>query len=259
MKDKRQMSIDEFETVCKRIKGQTKFIYLHVMGEPLLHPHLEAFLKTANEHSLPVCITTNGFLLKEKRKALLDNATSIHKTSISLHAPEGNDISEIDAYLENAISFAKEAASLGIFIVFRLWNEGGEKSSQNPHIEALLKKSFQEEWQKRPRGFRISQNTFLEYDGVFTWPSSSTAEEKETGFCHAISHQLAILSDGTVVPCCLDSNGDIELGNIFNQTLSDIIKSERTANMLSGFLTGKFVEPMCKKCTFARKFKPRHK
>ena len=257
----RQMSEEEFAEVCRKIKGHTKFIYLHVMGEPLLHPSLDAMLKIAGSEGLPVCITTNGTLLYGRGDIILDNFESVHKVSISLHAPEGNGITDYDDYLKSACDFAKAASERGIYVVFRLWNgdsdEGLGKNSQNGRIESCLHSFFGGEWQKRVRGYRIAKNTFLEYDGVFAWPSSSKAEDKDEGFCHALSNQAAILADGTVVPCCLDSNGEITLGNIFESDFADIMSYDRATAMKNGFKNGKMVESLCKKCTFARKFKIR--
>ncbi len=262
VKPKKQMSIKEFALICEKIKNKTKFIYLHIMGEPLLHKDLNNILKIAKENELPVCITTNGTLLKEKGEILLKNDNCVHKVSISLHAPEGNDITDFNDYLETAVSFSKSAAQKGIFTVFRLWNkdsaEGIGKNTQNQYIETFLKTKFMEEWQVRPRGYRLDKNVFLEFDGVFTWPSSSNAESVTKGFCHGLSSQLGILADGTVVPCCLDSNGEIELGNIFESSLEEILNEKRATDIKQNFAKGEIFEPLCQKCTFARKFKIRN-
>ena len=256
---KRQMTKEEFSLVCERIKPYTKYIYLHVMGEPLLHPGLDELLCVAKSFDLPVCITTNGVLLPSRGHILLDHADIVHKVSVSLHATEGNGKDVRPEDLQRTVAFAKAAAERGIYVVLRLWNmdsgEGEGQHMQNQKIEKMLRQSFAGEWQKRPRGFRLGKNIFLEYDGIFTWPTDSCAEETDEGFCHALSSQMAILADGTVVPCCLDANGEIPLGNIFENTFSEIWLCERTQVMKKGFANRKMVEPLCKKCTFARRFK----
>ena len=107
---------------------------------------------------------------------------------------------------------------------------------------------------KRYSGYRIADRTFLEYDGIFTWPSESSSDEVEFGTCHALRSQIAILADGTVVPCCLDSEGSMPLGNIFSEELSEIFAKPLTQRMLEGFRSGKYVHNVCKKCTYARRF-----
>ena len=164
----------------------------------------------------------------------------------------------LDSYLRTAVFFAKQAAAKGIYIAFRLWNlDSAERKGANQDnltIEDTLRRSFPNEWTKRYSGYRLAQNIFLEYDGIFTWPTESCAEEVEEGFCHGATSQLAILADGTVVPCCLDSEGEIALGNLFHQSMEDILSSERYQNMCKGFQRRKFTEPLCQRCTYARRF-----
>ena len=129
---KAQMTQKEFSHVCEKIKNHTKYIYLHVMGEPLLHKELDAFLAIAAEHSLRVCITTNGTLLGRARDILLAHADTLHKVSISLHCIEGNEGAELsmDEYLAECFDFAKCAANEGVFTVFRLWNLDSEENTE---------------------------------------------------------------------------------------------------------------------------------
>ena len=254
----RQMTADEFSTVAEKIKGHTKYAYLHVMGEPLLHKNLGDFLRILDENGIRAAITTNGTLLPQKKDVLL-SAKNLHKVSISLHAPEANErkISKED-YLSGCVDFAKAAAEAGVFVVFRLWNldsdEGQGKNHENAFIKSFLCEAFPQEWQKRRSGFRLARNIFLEYDGLFTWPAESNAEERFSGYCHAIKDQIAILADGAVVPCCLDSEGEISLGNIFDNTLDEILSSERAKNMKRGFEERRLIEPLCKRCTFIKRF-----
>ncbi len=257
-RERRRMSAQEFRLVCEKLSGKCKFLYLHVMGEPLYHPQLDGLLSALEEYPMKACITTNGTLLGSRGDILLSHSSVVHKVSISLHAPEGNGAEFSEKYLKCACDFARAAASLGIFVVFRLWNldsEAGEgANSENALIEGYLKEEFPEDWQRRPRGFRLKQNVFLEYDGLFTWPAKSEREARDGGYCHALSQQAAILADGTVVPCCLDSEGKIPLGNIFTEELDEILASNRAAGMKKGFERGALVEPLCRSCSFSERF-----
>lgn len=254
----KRMSAREFEEVCKKLFGFGENLYFHVMGEPLLHPELDKFLKIAKAYGYKVSITTNGTLLKKAEPILFENADAIHRVSVSLHAPEGNGIYALDTYLDSAFSFAKEFSAIDKNVVFRLWNldtsdrEGD--NSLNAKILERLKETYTGEWIKRYSGYRIAYRTFLEFDGIFTWPSESCAEPKEEGRCHALTRQIAILADGTVVPCCLDSDGSMPLGNIFVSDMSDILEGELAKQMKKGFEAHKMVHPVCQKCTYARRF-----
>ena len=254
----RSMSVEKFRLVCERLSGYLGELLFHVMGEPLRHPELDALLKIAGEYGYKVSITTNGTLLNAKKSVLLENASVIKRVSISLHSLEGNGALGMDNYLASAVSFAKELSSLGPFAVFRLWNLDSEaglgKNGENSKIEAYLKSEYPGEWTKRYSGYRIAKNTFLEYDGVFTWPSESGLSPEEKGSCYALRRQIAVLADGTVVPCCLDSEGQMPLGNIFTSELSEILSGALALEMKRGFEQGRLVHPLCRKCTYRRRF-----
>lgn len=258
----KMMTLFEFEEICKKLMGHTDYIYLHVMGEPLIHTELDKILSVAEKYGFKVCITTNGTLLSQKGELLLSYAHVIHKVSISVHSVEGNGM-EIDGerYLRDAISFSERARDAGIYTVFRLWNLDTEEktgaNSQNGAVITRFHEHFNGEWVKRHNGYRMDKYIFLEFDGIFTWPVQSTAEPTDEGFCFGLGDQIGILADGTVVPCCLDGEGKIPLGNIFDSTLDEILSTERVQAMIEGFKKRKMTEDLCKTCTFARRFSPK--
>lgn len=256
----RQMTVAEFETIAKQLIRVTKTLYLHVMGEPLCHPNLGEMIRLAGEMGFQVCITTNGTLLNRVGEVLLQNAEHLHRVSISLHCMEGNGAElSLSAYLENVLTFAKKSASAGIYTVFRLWNldaDGREGANrENKIIEDRIQAAYPAPWQKRWSGYRVGENVFLEYAGIFTWPTESNADAEEDGTCHGLRDQIAVLADGTVVPCCLDAEGEIPLGNLLTETVESILTSPRAEAMRRGFACGKMTEPLCQKCTYARRFR----
>ena len=250
----------EFETLADKLRPYTDYLYFHVMGEPLLHPRLGEFLSVAGEYGFRVSVTTNGVLLKTEGEILLKSAAVLHKVSVSLHSKEGNgERVDQDDYLSDAVEFSKKAADRGIYSVLRLWNLDTDthkgENVENKEIEARLHEAFPEEWTPRLNGYRLSRNVFLEYAGIFTWPSESEADEIEDGYCHGLLDQIAVLADGTVVPCCLDAEGEISLGNLFFTPLEEILASPRATEMREGLMKGRFTESLCKKCTYRRRFK----
>ena len=244
----------EFRILAERLRGHTEYLYLHVMGEPLLHPQLEELLAVARELGFRVCVTTNGTLLAEKTAALL-SAPALHKVSVSLHSFEGNDGAQERErqYLEEVWSFAARAAAQGVIVALRLWNEGGAET-RNGAIEAFLHEKCPGEWPE-PRGgsFRLRDNLYLERAKKFDWPDLS-AQERGTQFCYGLRDQLGVLVDGTVVPCCLDHEGDVALGNLFTQPLVEILTSPRACTLREGFSRRKPAEELCRRCGFAARF-----
>ena len=229
-----------------------EYIYLHVMGEPLSHPQLAEFLEIAAEKKMHVCITTNGTLLKKQHDTLLA-ADALYKVSVSLHSFEGNGL-ESAQYLEDIWQFADEASKSGVIVALRLWNGGGAEE-QNSAIRAfLLEKcglaAFPEE---RNGSVKLREKLYLERAQKFEWPDMA-AGEKNTQFCYALRDQVAVLSDGTVVPCCLDHEGDIARGNLFTQELSEILESPRAKALKDGFSRRCPTEELCRRCGYATRF-----
>lgn len=245
---KHALTIEEFELLAGRLRNKVKFLYFHLMGEPLLHPHLPHFILRAKEYGFIPVITTNGTLLGKAQPV----AEALpHKVQISLHSHEGNGHENIGSYISGVMNFALDASSRGVIIVLRLWNRGG-LDSRNSEIEALLERYCPRPWNERHDGWCLGKNIYLEYDNIFEWPDSEREEfESCEAFCYALRNQIGVLADGTVVPCCLDHNGDIAIGNLFEQSLDDILASPRATAIFDGFTRHEAVEPLCRRCGYA--------
>ena len=247
----RRMSRDEFALVLDKLEGKTKFIYYHLMGEPLTHPELPEFIKMAGEGGYKSIITTNGTLLDRRGDELL--AAGLHKVNISLHSFEDGSDEAYEKYVTSLANFANNAARVGVIVVFRLWNKGFD-GGRNESAMRLLKERLGGEWAENTRGIRIRDKIYLEWGERFEWPDSGAEVKGERFFCYGLKDQFGILSDGTVVPCCLDSDGVISLGNIFDGNIDAILSSDRATAMVEGFKCGKASEDLCKRCGYAQRF-----
>ena len=251
-REKHAMTEDEFATLLSKLRPWTDYLYFHLMGEPLCHPQLLSFLSQANDAGFRVILTTNGSLLHKLGSALC-SAKGLHKVNISLHAFEANDLSiPFSQYLEDCFSFGKAAE--GNFIVsYRLWNRGGE-DTLNAEIHSALERYFPKPWVEEPRGIRIGQKLYLEHGDKFDWPDLTAPEQGQKVFCYGLRDHIGILCDGTVVPCCLDHEGDIPLGNLFHEELEDILNKDRVRAIYQGFSTGNAPESLCRRCGYATRF-----
>ena len=242
----------EFELLAKKLRPYSDYLYFHLMGEPLCHAKLESFFEIAGELGFRVIITTNGTLL-EKRQDVLLRAKALHKMNISLHAFEANDVDfSFDDYLCRAFEFGRAAEGKKI-VVYRLWNNGG-KDALNESILARMKSFFPAEWAEERRGTRIGERIYLEYGDKFDWPDLTATDGGDEVFCYGLRDQIGVLCDGTVVPCCLDHNGDIALGNLFESDMESIINSPRAVAIYEGFNNKHAAEELCRKCGYARRF-----
>ena len=252
---KRLMPAGEFRFLAGRLRPHVKYLYLHVMGEPLLHPELGELLSIAGELGFRVCLTTNGTLLGERTELLL-SAPALHKVSVSLHSAEGNGLGVLAGYLAAVWDYVLPASRAGTICVLRLWNAGGAEA-RNGEILAFLADRLGapplDQPQPRPGSWRLRERLYLERAEKFDWPDLS-APEADTRFCLGLRDQVAVLCDGTVVPCCLDHEGDVPLGNLLEQSLEEILASPRARALYDGFSRGKPSEELCRRCGFAARF-----
>lgn len=247
----RRMTCEEFSLVLDRLSDKTKYIYYHLMGEPLTHPELPCFVKMAGERGYKSIITTNGTLLSRRGDELL--SAGVHKVNISLHSFEEGSDDEFCRYVRELADFAKNAARVGTIVVFRLWNRGFDGGRGDLALR-MLRECIDGEWGENTRGLRIRDKIHLEWGERFEWPDISVEVKGDRVFCYGLKDQFGILVDGTVVPCCLDSEGAISLGNIFDGDLDDILASPRARAMVEGFKCGTPSEELCRRCGYAQRF-----
>ncbi len=246
----KRMSEDEFSRVLDALSGQTEYLYYHLMGEPLTHPRLYEFIGAATQKGFKSVITTNGTLLWKMGEALI--AASPHKVSISLHSLE-NKYTDFERYMTGVTEFARAASDRGIIVVLRLWNRGVD-GGLNDKVLDFLKVNIEGDWTENSRGIRIRNKLHLEWGDRFEWPDTQAELQGDEVFCYGLRDHFGILSDGTVVPCCLDSDGVINLGNVFTQNLSEILASPRAKAIFEGFSCRKATEELCKRCGYAQRF-----
>ncbi len=252
------MTAETFETILERIKGHSDNLYFHVMGEPLLHPHLGLFLDMCADKGFRVNITTNGILARQLME--LTDKTALRQVSFSLHSLEGNNKSDTESYLDGIFDFIRAVNGKNVSVSLRLWNLiGDEKNLQNQSMIDSFKKRLGyaaeiKQGQTPVNGIKIGDKVFLKQAERFEWPDIKAKEVPGAAFCYGLRDQIAVLTDGTVVPCCLDAQGVMKLGNIIETPLQEIIDSRRAKAIYEGFTQRRAVEPLCQRCSFRKRF-----
>ncbi len=253
------MTQEEFKHILSEVQQLTDTIYLHVLGEPLLHPQLDALLAIAADFRLFVNITTNGYLLNAMAPILLKHH-HIKKINISLHSMEdiGQNAYSLSQYLKEITSFADQATrQIPTTIMYRLWNTNGQYGAILNYLQDYYQPQFPLLPEASPQnGHRLAYRIFLHQQHAFEWPVQ--AQQKQAalhdGCCLALKTHIAILADGTVVPCCLDSEGQLALGNIHKTPLIDLLQTPKATAMREGFQAQKAVEALCRQCTYKQRF-----
>ena len=247
-----------FRRVMDGIKGVSEYVYFHVMGEPLMHPKLEVFLDICGEYGYRVNLTTNGTLLAKSMPIIGKKA--LRQVNISLHSNDTPGNIHSTTYLSGIFDFI-DAAKDTTLICLRFWNLSDTPGNEeNASVISKIKARYApaavvEDKPTHVRGIQISKNIFINQSKSFEWPDLNKPDIGTQGFCYGLREQIAVLVDGTVVPCCLDKDGDLKLGNVKDDTLENIINGKRARAIYDGFSAKKAVEPLCRKCGYRTRFK----
>lgn len=237
------MSAVQFKNIACQIKEYTDYVHLHVKGEPLVHPELSDILDICHFYGLKANITTNGTLLKNKLD-LLKNAPALRQVNISLHAETGDG----EKYFSECVEAGKILAEHDVFVSFRLWNgEGGHD------LRHRLYQLFPKHFEKGNR-ITLDKNIFLSMDEFWEWPDKAMPYIGECGICNGLRQHIGILVDGTVIPCCLDGEGQAPLGNIFCNTFEYIWENNISFHRRNMY-NRKLSLELCKHCSYRQKFR----
>ncbi len=253
-REKRSLSLDEFKIIMEKIKGRCDYLFFHLMGEPLLHINIIDFLKISSSYNFKNIITTNGTLLPLYYK---DLAKYIYKINISLHSYSWNNMDmSLKDYIHKIIVMSKYLSDNKVLVSLRLWNirEDSLYKDFNDEVFSYLKEEFDSDFIKGRTGYKLKDNIYLEYGDLFDWPDINKDKMRKTGFCYALRDQIGILSNGEVVPCCLDADGIVSLGNIFKEELDDILNSLKVKEFYDLFSNHILPNDLCKTCGYIKRF-----
>ena len=245
IKNKRKinyMTIEDYKYIINKIKGYTKEIYLHVLGEPLLHPDIIKFIEYASNEGLMVNITTNGYLIDN-----IEDVDKLRRLNISLHSYNKNYKINIDKYLDNIFRIV-DRIRINSFVSLRLWV--GNRDTD--YILNYINNRYNIDIKKLEDNtkIKIGANLILDTFHEFIWPDLNNSYYSEIGTCKGLIDHIGILSDGTIIPCCLDTMGVINLGNIYQDEMDAVLEKDIVKEMIDGFKRGYKCQELCRKCCF---------
>ena len=260
------MSMELFETTLTQLEGIVEEVYLHVLGEPLLHPLLESFISACEQHKLKVNITTNGLLI-EKCAAFLLRAHAVRQINFSIHSLFEIPAAKATETLASILAFSKQSQEVrpDLYINLRLWNETPERAPALHEWNATMWKQISETliesmmapppFNPREKRKRLAGRVSINMDSLFEWPANSNPDvSRERGTCQALKTHCAILVDGRVVACCLDYQGDLALGHVLDGGIEQALASDRARTLRNGFNQRQLIESFCQSCTFCQRF-----
>ncbi len=264
VRSKKIMDLALFRRIIEQVAPITEQVCFHLMGDPLVHPNLEELVKICHEHSVKIFLVTNGVLLREKQAEILLHP-AFRQVNFSLHSFHDN-FGDRDPthYLNRIFDYTERAFKIrpDLFINYRLWNLDNPNGDQ-PKNKALIQR-ISERFSvtlnpqinvRAKKNHRVINRLYLHFDTEFTWPEIHLPILGESGACYGLSSHFGVLVDGTVVPCCLDKEGAIPLGNLQGQNIFEILKNPRSLAILKGFREGHLVEDLCKRCQYIERFR----
>lgn len=232
------MTIQNFKIILSKIKNYTNYIYLHILGEPLLNPKLNEFILLASNEGFNINITTNGYLIDK----IKDNK-NIRQVNISLHSFDVKYNVELKKYLNNIFDSVEELIKNDTYVSLRLW-------VKNKYSEDIINEVNNYYKVNITKNTKIKENLFFNFEKQFIWPDLNNSYYNESGKCYGLTDHIGILVDGTIVPCCLDTLGIINLGNIFKEEIDEILNKKTVIKMIEGFKNKKKEIELCKHCNF---------
>ncbi|HJE03339.1 MAG TPA: SPASM domain-containing protein [Aliarcobacter thereius] len=258
------MDLELFDRLNFELKEFTNELAYHIVGDPLVLGNLNEYLDISKKHNLKVNITTTANNISNRHYETLLNST-IKQINFSLNSYNANSHKKsFQEYLEPILNFVKYAQEKNheYFINFRIWNLDEEKSAKEFNKKVFdslniffeLDLNIDEIYENRPKNIRVARKIFINFDEYFVWPSLKNEVVSKSGFCHGLSSHFGILSNASVVPCCLDLDASINLGNIENNSIKEILKSNRAKDMINGFKKNILVEELCQKCEYRTRF-----
>ena len=258
------MPLAFFEHVLEELSAYTKEIAYHMGGDPLALSNLNAYLDMTCKMRFKGMLTTSGYYLRNHDLATLMHP-ALKQINVSINSYNKNTMSlSFEEYMEPIIKLCqyKHEHNQHLFINLRLWNRDTIQSERafNEKLFVYLEKVFgiplhvNTLYDEKPRSIRLAEKVLLHFDTYFEWPSLSTPGASE-GTCLGLSSHFGILSNGVVVPCCLDKDGVMALGDLHVNTLKQILEAPRTKAIVEGFKHHKAVETLCQKCTYKHRFK----
>jgi len=257
------ISLSLFESIVSQAQNYTKEIACHVLGDPLTLSTLQAYLDILEKYQMKALLTTSGYYLKKHSYDTLFHP-AVKQINISLNSYNKNETTlTLEQYISPIVQLCEEKLKqdANLFINLRLWNIDESMSDKefNQTLFSYLSRFFtldysiEDIYKQRPKSIRLDNKILLHFDNYFEWPSMNNPLYGH-GTCQGLSSHIAILANGTVVPCCLDSDGVMALGDLTIDTLDEVIKSKKSKSIIKGFKEGKAVEELCQRCSYKDRF-----
>ncbi len=242
------MPFEKIEDCIRQIRPFCSYVYLHILGEPLLHPDFDRILDVLDENEMNLQLVTNGTLLN-KHPDLLKHPC-LRKLSISLHSV--NNLSISDDYFTTIDHLLEEDRNAAIEL--RFFDPDNLSEKLNDYLNRL-KEKYSFEITSKKNSYQLKENTYIYFEELFEWPKISDPEIGDVGTCHGGVDMLGITVDSKVTLCCLDPKAHNVIGSLEESGFAHIINSPAYKKIVQEFKAHVISSPLCKRCSYRLRFK----
>ncbi len=241
------LTLEEIEDCLIQIRPFCDYIYLHILGEPLLHPDFEKTLDLLDSYGFKLQLVSNGTLLYKYPDILKHSC--LRKLSISLHSISNVDIDNkyfktIDRLIENNDKV----------IELRFYDRDNlDDRLKNYLLE--LEERYGCSDTKRINSYKLKDNLYIYFEKMFRWPYINDPIISKNGTCHGAIDMIAITSKLDVTICCLDPEAHNRIGNLKKDKLKDILESKEYLDYVESFRNHKLISKLCERCGYRLRFR----
>jgi len=229
------MSEDVYKEVlrqldCGSTKGNPLSVGLSNWGEPLLHPSIIDYINMASTRSFRTSLVTNGTLLnRDLSKRLMDSGLdeltfSIDGVGKAYEDIRGIPYNNIKNKIDEFLSIKETVGWKGSVRIRTVVCESNSSAF----------KEIYDEWKGHGIEFSIQREVL--------WKD---AERNDP--CEFIKSTIVVLWNGDIVPCCVDYDGELNLGNVMTDNLFQVWDGKMEALRLN-HIRGNYPS-LCRKCT----------
>jgi radical SAM protein with 4Fe4S-binding SPASM domain len=252
-----------FENVIDQLSGNLTYLTFYFQGEPYLHPKFLNMVRYASSKGIYTATSTNAHYLKDEIALQTVNAgldrliISIDGTSQQSYESYrvGGSLEKVIEGTQNILAWKKKLKSVTPHVVFQFLVVAPNEH-QIPEVYSLAKKlgvdqvvlktaqiyNYQQGSDLIPtqeKYARYKQNA----DGSYS------IKNKMMDHCWKMWHSCVVTWDGKVVPCCFDKDAHFVLGDLKQNSFSDIWNGEKYKNFRQSLLTSRNEIEMCRNCT----------
>lgn len=256
---------------------------LHLYGEPLLHDRVNELARYATQNRLNVNLTTNGAMLtKTKLKAFLDD--NVWRIVLSIQHDEkdfgtrragkrwtaqsyfGHIAKLVQFFIDYKSRHADCPTRLEIHYLLTGDIKPGVQLIENDADVAKvlnwwgkrLPDHFKPESNPNPiedqeSGYRIQfgRDAYIRFKPAISFGNAvgeAAPDQCDNGYCFFPDSVLCILSDGNLVPCCIDFEGEMKMGNALESDIVTVWNGSRAREIRAAFERGEAPTDRCRQC-----------